>query len=43
MPVLLEIGKVSVYGAAVDDLLDEAASELIAEATAEDEVPELPL
>ena len=43
VPVLLEIGKVSVYGAAVDDLLDEAASELIAEATAEDEVPELPL
>ena len=43
VPVLLEIGKVSVYGAALDDLLDEAASELIAEATAEDEVPELPL
>ena len=43
VPVLLEIGKVSVYGAALDDLLDEAANELIAEATAEDEVPELPL
>jgi ATP-dependent Lhr-like helicase len=43
VPVLLEIGKVSVYGAALDDLLDEAATDLIAEATAEDEVPELPI
>lgn len=33
-PALLEIGHVAVYGAALDDLLDEAAQELIAEATA---------
>jgi ATP-dependent Lhr-like helicase len=34
VPVLLEIGRESVYGAALDELLDEAASELIAEAMA---------
>jgi len=34
VPVLLEIGKESVYGAATDDLLDEAEEDLIAEATA---------
>ncbi|MBI3708823.1 MAG: ligase-associated DNA damage response DEXH box helicase [Proteobacteria bacterium] len=46
VPVLLEVGKESVYGAAIDSLLDEAAQELIAEATAEeadDGVAELPL
>jgi hypothetical protein len=29
----LEVGKESVYGEAIDSLLDEAAEELIAEAT----------
>ena len=33
VPVLLEIGRESVYGGAVDALLDEAAAELIGEAT----------
>ncbi|MBL8659940.1 MAG: ligase-associated DNA damage response DEXH box helicase [Rhodospirillales bacterium] len=33
VPVLLEIGKESVFGAGVDELLDTAARELIAEAT----------
>ena len=33
VPVLLEIGKESVYGTAMDDLLDEAEEDLIAEAT----------
>ncbi len=33
VPVLLEVGKESVYGGAIDALLDEAAEELIAEAT----------
>ena len=46
-PALLEIGKESVYGAGLDELMDEAATELIAEAMAEftddDPVPELPL
>jgi ATP-dependent helicase Lhr and Lhr-like helicase len=36
VPVLLEIGKEQVNGAAIDSLLDEAAEELIAEATRED-------
>jgi ATP-dependent Lhr-like helicase len=47
VPAMLEIGKESVYGAALDELMDEAAATLIAEATAEftedDPVPELPL
>ncbi len=43
MPVLLEIGKESVYGAALDELLDEAAQELIEEAIAEEPAPQLPL
>jgi ATP-dependent Lhr-like helicase len=43
VPVLLEIGKEQVYGEALDELLDEAAAALVAEATAEDEMPELPL
>jgi ATP-dependent Lhr-like helicase len=36
VPVLLEIGREQVEGAAIDALLDEAAEELIAEATRED-------
>jgi ATP-dependent Lhr-like helicase len=36
VPVLLEIGKESVYGVGVDEMLDESAASLIAEATAED-------
>ncbi len=43
VPVLLEIGKEAVYGAALDELLDEAAQELIEEATAEEPAPQLPL
>lgn len=44
VPVLLEIGKESVYGQAFDDLLDEAAEDLIAEAMADTkETAELPL
>jgi len=44
VPVLLEVGKESVYdGAAIDELLDEAAQELIEEATAEEPAPQLPL
>jgi ATP-dependent Lhr-like helicase len=39
VPVLLEIGRESVYGQAVDALLDEAAAQLIAEATSEEGVP----
>ncbi len=34
VPVLLDIGRESVYGAAIDTLLDEAAAELVAEALA---------
>ena len=34
VPILLEIGKEQVYGAALDELLDEGAKGLIAEATA---------
>ncbi len=44
VPVLLEVGKESVYdGAAIDELLDEAAQELIEEAIAEEPAPQLPL
>jgi ATP-dependent Lhr-like helicase len=43
VPVLLEIGKEAVYGAALDDLLDEAAEALIDEAMREDPAPQLPL
>lgn len=43
VPVMLEIGKVSVYGAAMDDLLQEAAQELIAEAMYEEPQGELPV
>jgi ATP-dependent Lhr-like helicase len=41
VPVMLDIGKVAVYGAALDDLLQEAAQELIAEATFEEPQGEL--
>ncbi len=43
VPVLLEIGREQVYGAAIDDLLDEGAQALIDEATAGIEQAELPL
>jgi ATP-dependent Lhr-like helicase len=43
VPVLLEIGKESVSGAAEDELLDEAARELIDEAMVEEPAPQLPL
>ena len=44
VPVLLEIGKESVYGSAFDDLLDETAEELITEAmTYTKDTMELPL
>ena len=43
VPVLLEIGKEAVYGAAVDELLDEAAQALIGEAVGEEPAPQLPL
>jgi len=43
VPVLLEIGKEAVYGTALDDLFDEAAATLIAEATIEEPQAELPL
>jgi ATP-dependent Lhr-like helicase len=33
VPVLLEIGREAVQGSAIDAMLDEAAEELIAEAT----------
>ncbi|MFI5018751.1 MAG: ligase-associated DNA damage response DEXH box helicase, partial [Dongiales bacterium] len=48
VPVLLEIGKEAVYGAAVDELLDEAAQALIEEAVGpemdgDEPAPQLPL
>ncbi|HET6223323.1 MAG TPA: ligase-associated DNA damage response DEXH box helicase [Dongiaceae bacterium] len=43
VPVLLEIGREAVYGQALDELLDEAASTLILEATQEDIQGELPI
>ncbi|MEM7222288.1 MAG: ligase-associated DNA damage response DEXH box helicase [Pseudomonadota bacterium] len=44
VPVLLEIGREQVYGTALEELLDESAQALIAEATEEDlEQAELPL
>ena len=43
VPVLLEVGKESVFGAAVEDLLAEQADDLIAEATRDADVKELPL
>jgi ATP-dependent Lhr-like helicase len=43
VPVLLEIGRESVEGSAVDELIAEAAEALIAEATGTPSAPELPL
>ncbi len=43
VPVLLEIGKEQVYGGALDELLDQGAQALIAEATEGMEQAELPL
>jgi ATP-dependent Lhr-like helicase len=43
VPVLLEIGRESVYGAAIDELLGENAEDLVAEAMAGSDVKELPL
>ncbi|MCG8358695.1 MAG: ligase-associated DNA damage response DEXH box helicase [Kiloniellales bacterium] len=43
VPILLEIGKEQVYGAALDELLDEGAQALIAEATAAVAQAELPI
>ena len=43
VPVLLEVGKESVYGAAVEDLLEEQADDLIAEAMATSGTGQLPL
>jgi ATP-dependent Lhr-like helicase len=43
VPVLLEIGKEQVYGGALDELLDQGAQALIAEATEELEQAELPI
>ncbi len=43
VPVLLEIGKEQVYGGALDELLDQGAQALIAEATEEFEQAELPI
>jgi len=43
VPVLLDIGRESVYGTAIDDLLDEEAETLIAEATTVTGTAELPL
>ena len=37
VPVLLEIGRESIHGAAIDDLLDEAAQSLVEDAMAADE------
>jgi len=42
VPVLLEVGRESIFGAAVDDLLGERADGLITEATAGSDVKELP-
>ena len=43
VPVLLEIDRESVYGAAIDELLGENAEDLVAEAMAGSDVKELPL
>ena len=43
VPVLLEIGRESVYGAAIDELLGEIAEDLVAEAMDGSDVKELPL
>jgi ATP-dependent Lhr-like helicase len=41
VPVLLEIGKESVYGAAIDGLLGENVDELVAEAMEGSEIKEM--
>jgi ATP-dependent Lhr-like helicase len=43
VPVLLEIGRETVYGLAEDELLDEASRDLIEEVMREDAAPQLPL
>ena len=43
VPILLEIGKEQVYGAALDELLDEGAQALIADAMAGIDQAELPI
>jgi ATP-dependent Lhr-like helicase len=43
VPVLLEIGRESVYGAAIDELLGENAEDLVAESMTGSDVKELPL
>jgi ATP-dependent Lhr-like helicase len=43
VPILLEIGREQVYGGAIDELLDEGAESLIAEALEGLEQAELPL
>ena len=43
VPVLLEIGREQVQGSAIDELLDEAARELVAEAMDGSEQGQLPL
>ena len=43
VPILLEIGKEQIYGLALDELLDEGAQSLIAEATGGRTQAELPL
>jgi ATP-dependent helicase Lhr and Lhr-like helicase len=42
VPVLLEIGRESVHGGAVDTMLDEAAAELVEEATSGGDQARLP-
>ena len=42
VPMLLEIGRVSVYGAAIDTLRDEAAAERVAEALAQPDAQSVP-
>jgi ATP-dependent helicase Lhr and Lhr-like helicase len=42
VPVLLEIGRESIHGRAVDTMLDEAAAELVEEATAGGDQARLP-
>ena len=42
VPVLLEIGRESVYGAAIDELLGENADDLVAEAMEGGDTKELP-
>ena len=39
VPMLLEIGRVSVYGAAIDSLRDEAAAEALAQPDAQSVLP----